>query len=783
MRAGTQLGPYIIASTLGSGGMGEVYRARDPRLDRDVAIKILPQHLAADSVALQRFEREAKALAALSHPNILTVYDIGNEQGTFFVVTELLEGATLREKIGRSGLSLHETIEIFLQASEGLTAAHSKGIIHRDLKPENIFITKGGRVRLLDFGLAKTTRPEVLSAPEHLETEPQVTKAGTILGTVNYMSPEQVRGEPLDSRSDLFSLGCVLYECLTGKPAFFGNNIPSILYHITMTDPPSVSTIRQDLPESLDRVVKKALAKDKNQRYTSADNFAEALRTLQPTIHMSAAHSHRPLFRSLAWMLPLLIVLVSAGTFLWFNKHKPIGNLRIESIAVLPLVNLSGDASQEYFADGMTEELITDLAKIKALKVISRTSVMQYKNAKKATPQIAKELKVDAILEGSVVRSGNRVRITAQLIQGATDQHLWAESYERNLEDILGLQSEVAGAIARQIQVAITPEESKRLLQTKPVDPEVHELYLKGRYFYNKGTQKDLWAAIDYFQRALGKDPSFAQAYAGIADSYAAFSDMYSSPKETMPKAKEAAMKALALDDSLSEAHASLAFVLFNYEWNWASADKEFRRAIELNPGNALAQSLYGIFLTLTGRFAEALQVFKKSIDLAPLDYFIATNYGNYYYITRNYPEAIRIYNGALEIEPNYPMALSQLALTYALNKDFAKAIAAGEKAIQLDDSPMYVVETGYAYAAAGKREDARKVLAQLQEVSKSKYVCPFEVATIYVSLGETDTAFEWLHKAVEDQSICTVWLRDPRMDPIRSDTRFQKILEDLKFP
>jgi len=783
MRAGTQLGPYIIASTLGSGGMGEVYRARDPRLDRDVAIKILPQHLAADSVALQRFEREAKALAALSHPNILTVYDIGNEQGTFFVVTELLEGATLREKIGRSGLSLHETIEIFLQASEGLTAAHSKGIIHRDLKPENIFITKGGRVRLLDFGLAKTTRPEVLSAPEHLETEPQVTKAGTILGTVNYMSPEQVRGEPLDSRSDLFSLGCVLYECLTGKPAFFGNNIPSILYHITMTDPPSVSTIRQDLPESLDRVVKKALAKDKNQRYTSADNFAEALRTLQPTIHMSAAHSHRPLFRSLAWMLPLLIVLVSAGTFLWFNKHKPIGNLRIESLAVLPLVNLSGDASQEYFADGMTEELITDLAKIKALKVISRTSVMQYKNAKKATPQIAKELKVDAILEGSVVRSGNRVRITAQLIQGATDQHLWAESYERNLEDILGLQSEVAGAIARQIQVAITPEESKRLLQTKPVDPEVHELYLKGRYFYNKGTQKDLWAAIDYFQRALGKDPSFAQAYAGIADSYAAFSDMYSSPKETMPNAKEAAMKALALDDSLSEAHASLAFVLFSYDWNWASADKEFRRAIELNPGNALAQSLYGIFLTLTGRFAEALQVFKKSIDLAPLDYFNATNYGNYYYITRNYPQAIRIYNGALEIEPNYPMALSQLALTYALNKDFAKAIAAGEKAIQLDDSPMYVVETGYAYAAAGKREDARKVLAQLQEVSKSKYVCPFEVATIYVSLGETDTAFEWLHKAVEDQSICTVWLRDPRMDPIRSDTRFQKILEDLKFP
>ncbi len=716
LTSGTQLGPYRILAQLGKGGMGEVYQAKDERLGRDVAIKVLPQHLAENPDALKLFQREAKALAALSHPNILTIYDVGVDQDVSYVVMELLEGETLRARIAKSALSWEKALGIAVPIAEGLSTAHSKGVIHRDLKPENVFLTSDGRVKILDFGLARfkpiVSEQELTEAP----TEAAETKAGVIRGTVPYMSPEQVRGQSVDARSDIFSFGCMLYEMLSGRRAFTGETATDILAGILKEDPPGFMESGKKIPPELQAVVKQCLEKDPEQRFHSAHDLAFALRGILSASGVKEPTGTSPRLAS-SWLIwtaagvfGLMALLI--GFLLWRKPSPAVAaSDAIRSIAVLPLVNLSRDPQQEYFSDGMTEELITDLAKIKALKVISRTSVMQYKDAKKTTPEIAKELNVDVILEGSVLRSGNRVRITAQLIQGATDQHLWAESYDRNLEDILGLQSEVASAIAHQIQVAVTPEEKKRLKQAKAINPEVQELYLKGRYFYYKGSEKDLWTSIDYFQKALIKNPSFAPAYAGIANSYAGFSDMYSSPGETMPKAKEAALKALELDESLSEAHTSLAMVLFEFDWNWAEADKEFRRAIELSPGNARAQSLYGLFLTLTGRFKEALPVLKKGRELAPLDYWTIQCYGNYYFITRNYAEAIRIFKSIQEMGPNDPSTLMLLGMTYGLNKDFGQAITTCEKSTQLDDSPMYLVEKGVAYAIAGREKTPEKFL------------------------------------------------------------------------
>ncbi|MFY9550495.1 MAG: serine/threonine-protein kinase, partial [Thermoanaerobaculia bacterium] len=569
LSAGTRLGPYEILDQIGAGGMGVVYRARDTRLGREVAVKVLPESLSADSDRLRRFEQEARAASALNHPNIITVHDFGQQNGSPYVVSELLEGATLRERLTQGSPPARKAVDYGIQIAHGLAAAHEKGIVHRDLKPENVFVTQDGRVKILDFGLAKLTQPEAADggtkAPTQAGTEP-----GVVLGTVGYMSPEQVRGQAADPRSDIFSFGAVLYEMLTGERAFRGESAIETMNAILKEEPPEISASRPHLSPALDRVVRRCLEKSPAERFQSSRDLGFALAeaagsSAQPaSVFREGGRSWRVLgtvAASLASVIVLALVLDLAGL-----RRRLLGRggaaQPIHSLAVLPLENLSRDPQQEYFADAMTEELIASVSQISALRVISRTSVMQYKAAKRPLPEIARALNVDAVVEGSVLRSGDSVRITAQLIDAKSDRHLWAKSYQRDLRDVLALQGEVARAIAREVEAKLTGAERARLERSHPIDPRAHEAYLQGRLFLEEGSEEGLKKAFDSFQKALQIEPNFAGAYSGLASYYAIlpFHSQFS-PAQVFPQARAAAQRAVELDENLAEAHASLAYI------------------------------------------------------------------------------------------------------------------------------------------------------------------------------------------------------------------------------
>jgi TolB-like protein/Tfp pilus assembly protein PilF len=790
LSAGSRLGPHEIVAPLGAGGMGEVYRAKDSRLGREVAIKVLPTAFAADPERLRRFELEARSASALNHPNIVTVHDVGEHEGTPYVVLELLEGQTLRERLAAGALGARKAAEYAVQIAHGLAAAHEKGIVHRDLKPDNVFITRDGRVKILDFGLAKTghetTGASATNAPTEVGTEP-----GVVMGTVGYMSPEQVRGQPADQRSDLFAFGAMLYEMLTGKRAFAGDSAVETMNAILNAEPPEPSRSQAEVTPALDRIVRRCLEKSPAERFQSARDLAFALGEASSVASASAVRppaagrKRRLGLTLLAALLLLLAALFAAnigGLRDRFRSGSSTG--RIRSLAVLPLENFSRDPEQEYFADGMTEELITNLAQIGSLHVISRMSAMHYKGSKKPLPQIARELKVDAVLEGSVGRAGNRVRITAQLIDAATDRHLWAKSYERDLKDVLSLQSEVAQAVAREVRAAVTPEERARLERARPVDPEVHELYLQGRQHLGMAIEKELHSAIALFERGLAKDPKDARCWAGLADAWANLSDFYLPPMVAMPKAKEAAEKALQLDDSLSEAHTSLGFVYTIYEWNWAEAEKELRRALQLNPGYAPAHDWYGWLLAALGQPADSLRESRLARELDPLSPMIQTDAGWGAMVSRQPDEAIGPLKRAIELEPAYGMAHATLAIVYAQKGLRSEALAEARTAQEVDHSPLVLAMAGGAIAAAGDFAGARKVLEQVKEITKTRYVCPYEVGVIYAHLGEKNEAFRSLEKAFEVRSQCLPFLKvDPQLDPIRSDPRYADLVRRLAFP
>jgi TolB-like protein len=772
--------------------MGEVYRARDTRLGRDVAIKVLPIAFTADPERLRRFELEARSASALNHPNIVTVHDVGEHEGTPYVVLELLEGHTLRERLAAGALGARKAAEYAVQIAHGLAAAHEKGIVHRDLKPDNVFITKDGRVKILDFGLAKTghetTGASATNAPTEAGTEP-----GVVMGTVGYMSPEQVRGQPADQRSDLFAFGAMLYEMLTGKRAFAGGSAVETMNAILKAEPPEPSRSQAEVTPALDRIVRRCLEKSPSERFQSAGDLAFALGEASsvasaPAVRPPAAGRKRSrlglaLLASLLLLLAALFAANVGGLRDRFRSGTSSAG-RIRSLAVLPLENFSRDPEQEYFADGMTEELITNLAQIRSLHVISRMSAMHYKGSKKPLSQIARELKVDAVLEGSVGRAGNRVRITAQLIDAATDRHLWAKSYERDLKDVLSLQSEVAQAVAREVRAAVTPEERARLARARPVDPEVHELYLQGRQHVGMAVEKELHSAIALFERGLAKDPKDARCWAGLADAWANLSDFYLPPMVAMPKAKEAAEKALQLDDSLSEAHTSLGFVYTIYEWKWAEAEKELRRALQLNPSYAPAHGWYGWLLAALGRKAECLRESRLARELDPLSPMIQTHAGWAAMVSRQPDEAIGPLRRAIELEPTLGMAHATLAIVYAQKGLRSDALAEARTAQEVDHSPLVLAMAGSAIAAAGDLAGAREVLGRLEEISKTRYVCPYQVGAIYAHLGEKDEAFRRLEKAFKVRSQCVPFLKvDPQLDPIRSDPRYADLVRRLAFP
>ncbi len=785
---GQTLGQYRVLDKIGAGGMGVVYRAHDEQLDRVVALKVLPVNALADENARQRFRTEALALSRLNHPNICTIFGVGESDGQTYIAMEFVEGRPLSELARGAGLPADAVIRYGAQIADALAHAHDRQIVHRDLKGSNVIITPDGRAKVLDFGLARRSAP---AESEHTRTR-GLTEAGMVVGTLSYLPPEALSGQAGDERGDIWALGVVLHEMAAGQLPFVGQTGFEISSAILREAPaPLPATVGPGLRS----VIQRCLAKQAGERYQRAGEVRAALEATHSSgVSLSsitpvqpAASRRRQIFAAgavFAVLLTALALNVGGVRDRLLGAGGAAGGDRIQSLAVLPLENLSHNAEQDYFAEGMTEQLITDLSKIGSLRVISRTSVMQYKGAHKPPPAVAKELKVDAVVEGSVLRSGDRVRINARLIRASADQQLWAESYDRDLRDVLALQSEVAKAIAGQIRTTLTPQEQTKLAGGAPrASGEVHELYLKGRYYFARFSKDDLDKAIGYFQRAIDKDPKYAPAYAGLSIAYFSLSSSYLAPLEVMPKAKAAAVKAIELDDSLAEAHIALASARFLFDWDWAGAEKEMRRAIELNPSSADAHSALSIYSASMKRPDESLAELRRARELDPLSALVA-NWGQWSLIMlRRYDDAITLGKQTLELDPNAAFVLNFVGIANAQRGAFAEAVPVLEKSIKLDDSPFLKATLAWGYGVAGKRRQAEATIAQLKEIAKQRYVCSYEVAAAFISLGDKDQAMQWFEKSFRDRSDCMVFLQaDPRLDPIRSDPRFQDLLRRVGF-
>jgi len=726
--------------------MGVVYRAMDDHLDRCVALKVLPDGAIADDAARRRFRREAIALSRLNHANIAAIYDFDTQDGVDFLVMEFVPGLSLAQTIQEGPIDEGLITRLGVQLAEALVAAHEQGVIHRDVKPGNIIVTPKGHAKVLDFGLAKFLRPVGMTpTPENL------TKTGNVVGTLPYMAPEALLGGDLDARSDIYSTGVILYEMATGRRPFPETQVAVLVEAILHHTPIAPRQVNPQLSRRLELVILNAMDRELSRRYQCASELAAELGRCGITT----------------------VTATMAG------RSERAGMGRIDSIAVLPLANLSGEPGQEYFTDGMTEALTADLAQIRALRVVSRTSVMRYKGISRPLPEIARELGVDALIEGSVMRSGNRVRITAQLIEAAPDRHLWAKSYERDLRDILELQSEVARAIVQEIRIKITPQEEERLTKTRRVDPEAYEAYLKGRHYWNKRNAESLRKGIACFQDAIERDPTYPLAYVGLADSYL-IAGFYSDipPKDTFPKAKAAARRALELDDTLAEAHAPLALANSLYDWDAAAAEKNFRRAIELNPAHPSAHQWYAEHLTAMGRLDQGIAEAMRALELDPLSSVINSCVGWTLYRARRFEEAILQLSMALEWDHNFLPALYYLSLALLQTSAPGNGVRVSERIVDiLPESGMGKANLARAYASAGMTNEARALLAEVNNLAKRQYIHTYFIAKIYLVLQEYDQTLDLLEKARAERSPWLAWLNvEPLFDQLREHPRFQEI-------
>ena len=772
---GETISHYKILEKLGAGGMGVVYRALDTKLDREVAIKFLPHHLISDIEATKRFIHEAKAASAIDHSHIGAIHEIDEtEEGTTFIVMALYDGETLRERMDRGKMGLEESLEIASQISSGLSKAHQRGIVHRDIKPSNIIVTGEGEAKIIDFGLAK------------LAGKTRLTREGIAVGTAAYMSPEQAKGEEVDHRSDIWSLGVILYEMLTGKLPFRGDYEPAVVYSILNEDPEPITTISSEIPLELEQLVDRTLTKNPEKRFQSVEELIADLKELRESLDLLPRRSRMQLklirrrkqIAVGAAVVVMAVVLTAFGIRFFSGGTRPI-----DWIAVLPLVNLSGDPEQEYFADGMTEALINNLSKISAISVISRRSAMRYKDTKKTLPEIAAELGVGAIVDGSVLHVGDSVRITVQLIEATTDRHLWGDSYDRVLSNILALHSEVTQAIAREIQATLTPQEQARLDSVRPVDPEAYKLYLRGRYHLDKFTNKEIEKAIEYFQQAIEIDSNYAQVHARLAESYLWLWYPGGLPlEEARSRMDPPLRKALEIDDTLPEGHHVVAAIKHYCDWDWAGAEMGYKRAIALDPSFVDAHFDYAWLLMAIGRSTEAITEAKRALQLDPVSWWTNMTLANMYVYSRQYDQAIEQCQQMIELEPNDSRRHWVLANIYEKMGRYEDAVRAWQKVMTLSDAPAErVAALDSAYSESGPEGYWMWRLERL----KGKYDRnPKATAIYYAQLGDKDQAFVWLEKAYEKHNGEMLLLKvHPSWDPLRDDPRFQDLLRRMNFP
>lgn len=791
--------------------MGDIYLAEDVRLNRRAAIKVLPPSATTDPERVLRLHQEARSASALNHPNIITIYDIGEASGVHFIATEYIDGDTLRQRI-TAGMSLTEALDVAIQIGEAISAAHDVFVVHRDLKPENVMIRRDGYVKVLDFGLAKLTDSNSGGVVSRL-TEP-----GRVMGTVQYMSPEQVLGYPVDARTDVFSIGLLLYEMITGKQAFNGFTRADIVAAILGKEPEPVRDILPSVPSELESVIARAVQKDRQLRYQTAADLVTDLRRIrsgmsattqsdpaastEPRVAASeskqwseiaatarAYSSSRSAPAGLTpstrrwWLTVALATVITVAAVSWMIWNR--GGARIDSVAVLPFTNASGNADHEYLSDGLTDSLIHTLSRIPKLRVMARSTVYHYKGKELDPRQVGKDLNVRAVLDGRVLTRGDVLIVQADLVDARDGGQLWGDEYKVRLADVATLQTDIAREISERLRLRLTGSEKSRLEQQSTSSPEAYQLYLKGRYFWNKRTAPDYRKAISYFKQATDVDANYSLAYAGLADTYnllGSYGEI--APREAFPRARASAIRALELDPDLAEAHTSLAYALQNFYWDWSGAEREYKRAVALNPSYATTFHWYGGYLMLMGRFDEAIKMRAHARELDPLSPSIQAALGSPYLLSRQYDQAIRMYLQSLELEPNFSHAYLGLGWSYLGKGLHHKAIELFEKGTRMSGGdPSFSSELGYAYAVAGRQAQARELLERLIEERQSRHVSSFEIAMIYAGLGEEDKAFEWLERAYSERSNRLTGIKvEPTVDRLRTDPRFDDLLRRMKL-
>lgn len=802
---GQSLGPYKILEQIGAGGMGEVYLALHERTNRKVALKLLFPSVLNDEQRAWRFQQEACAVLALNHPNIVTIYDIGQAGGIHFIATEFIEGETLRARMARAPVEIHEALDVVIQVAGALAAAHQAGVVHRDIKPENIMLRPDGYVKVLDFGLAKLTESYGMATASAIDTEP-----GLVMGTVRYMSPEQARGLPVDARTDIWSLGVVLYEMVAGHAPFEGPTSTDVIISIVEKAP---APFVQYAPAQLELIIKKALTKDVEERFHAVTDFLIDLRSLKRDLEVggqtTAETTHKPTVNApvanttsrakylvgeiqLHWIAAIIIVATLGIAALTYFQSAQGDRRPINSIAVLPFVNDSVDPATEYLSDGITESLINSLSQLPTLRVMARSTAFNYKGRAVDPRQVGRELGVDVVLMGRITQREDALSIQADLVNVADGSQLWGEQYNRSLSDVLAIQQEISGEISERLRLKITGEEQRRVTRYSTTHTEAYQLYLKGRYHWNKRTDEGARRAIDYFHQAIEKDPGYALAYVGLADSYL-LSELLPA-RERYPKAKAAAQKALEIDETLGEAHASLAAIKNWYDWDWPGAEIEFRRAVELNPNYPTAHHWYGEFLANLGRFDESIAEYQKALEIDPLSLAISSDLGMVYYQARQYDRAVEHLKKTIEMDPNYVRTHFYLAQVYEEKGMFEEALAEWEKGNLLEgDSPSELAQGREAIRNAFRLSGARgywrmRLEIVKEEARRSKHVYfagnATNMAQLHARVGERDRAFEWFEKVYEEREPSLLWLKvAPDCDNLRSDPRFTDLLRRVNFP